>query len=332
MTIGNRPGARAPGSTQDDADGSPRSVLVAQALDALRFRGWFFCVSDLSAPWALRLPGGRFAAMHVVLEGACVVGCAGETGMLRLDRGDVVVLPRDDIHFVADRPGRRPIPISAIAGIDRRDRNATTFAYGGGGARTRLLTASFVADTRGAAGLVAGLPAAIALRTETGACARIDPMLALLRAEAAQPDGISAAVLRRAAEILFIQALREALLSARPTTGWLAAAGDPRLAAALTAMHAEPERRWTLAGLARLAHLSRTAFFERFQSCLGQTPAAYLQDWRLQLAARRLRATPDSVGVVAAAAGYDSPSAFARAFRRVHGLSPKAFRGAGERT
>jgi AraC-like DNA-binding protein len=330
MTIGKRPVPRASGSPQDDADGSPRSVLIAQMLDALRFRGWFFCVSDLGAPWALQLPGGRFAAMHAVLEGACIVGCPGRTDPLRLGRGDVVVLPRDDIHVVADRTGRRPTPISAVAGIDRRDRNATTFVYGGSGARTRLLTASFVADSRSAAGLVAGLPAAIALRTGTGACARIDPVLALVRAEAAQPDGMSGTVLRRAAEILFIQALREALLAARPTTGWLAAAADPRLAAALTAIHAEPERRWTLAALARLANLSRTAFFERFQSRLDQTPAAYLQDWRLHLAARRLHGTLDSVGVVAAAAGYDSPSAFARAFRRIHGLSPNAFRATRE--
>lgn len=330
MTIGKRTRARASGNTEHDAERSPRAVLIAQALDALRFHGWFFCVSDLGAPWAVQLPGNRFAAVHAVLDGACVVTVQGHPEPLRLGPGDLVVLPRDDIHSVADRPGRRPMPISAVVGIDRRDRNATTFVHGGSGARTRLLTASFVADMRSAAGLVAGLPAAIPLRAGTRACERIGPVLALVRAEAAQPDGISSAVLRRAAEILFIQALREALLSAQPTTGWLAAAADPRLAAVLTAMHADPGRRWTLAGLARLANLSRTAFFQRFQTRLGQTPAEYLQDWRLRIAARRLRGSEDSIGAIAAAAGYESPSAFARAFRRATGQSPKSFRAARE--
>jgi AraC-like DNA-binding protein len=95
-------------------------------------------------------------------------------------------------------------------------------------------------------------------------------------------------------------------------------------------MHADPGRRWTLAGLARLANLSRTAFFQRFQTRLGQTPAEYLQDWRLRIAARRLRGSEDSIGAIAAAAGYESPSAFARAFRRATGQSPKSFRAARE--
>ena len=137
----------------------------------------------------------------------------------------------------------------------------------------------------------------------------------MVRAEAGQPAGVSAAVLRRAAEVLFIQALRGALLDASPASGWLAAASDPRLAPALAALHEQPEHRWTLPELAGLAHLSRTAFFGRFQACMGQTPAGYLQWWRLQLAAQRLRETQDSVVEIAMAVGYDNASAFARVFK-----------------
>ena len=329
-TISRTAPHRAAANALDDADRSPRAVLIAQVLDALRFHGWFFCVSELSAPWALQLPGGRLAAVHAVLEGECVVSLEGDPAPVRLSAGDVVVLPRDELHAISDRPGRQATPVTAIAGVDRRDRQATTFAYGGGGLRTRLLTASFAADMRMAQAIVAGLSAMMVLRAGTPACARLAPVLALVRAEAEQPAGGSSAVLRRAAEVLFIQALREALLSAQPTTGWLAAAADPRLAAVLTAMHADPGRRWTLAGLARLANLSRTAFFQRFQTRLGQTPAEYLQDWRLRIAARRLRGSEDSIGAIAAAAGYESPSAFARAFRRATGQSPKSFRAARE--
>ena len=305
-----------------------RAELIARVLDALHFRGWFFCVSELSAPWAIELPGGRLAAVHAVLDGQCVLSVAGGSAPLHLGAGDLVLLPRDDVHALADRPGRRAARIAEVAGIDRRDRAATTLRYGGGGAIARLLSASFVADTRAADTIVAALPAAVPLRAGSRACRRVAPTLQLVRAEAAEPGAASSAVLRRAAEILFIQTLREVLLASRDTGGWLGAATDPRLAAPLAAMHAEPERRWTLAALAQRAHLSRTAFFDRFRAQLGQTPLDYLQGWRLHLAAQRLRETDSSITTIALDAGYSSPSAFARAFRRAIGHSPQDFRAA----
>lgn len=326
-TIDGHTPQHAAANALDDADRSPRAALIAQVLDALRFHGWFFCVSELTAPWALQLPGGRLAALHAVLEGECVVWLMDEPTPVRLTAGDVAVLPRDEIHAVSDRPGRQAMPVAAIAGLDRRDRRATTFAYGGGGACTQLLTASFTADMRMAQTIVAALPAMMVLRAGTRASAHLEPVLAMVRAEAGQPAGVSSAVLRRAAEVLFIQALRGALLDAAPAAGWLAAASDPRLAPALRALHEQPQHRWTLPELARLSHLSRTAFFERFRTCMGQTPADYLQWWRLQLAAQRLRETQDSVLEIAVAIGYDNASAFARVFKRVMGESPSGFRG-----
>lgn len=329
-TLRNQPQPGAAASTEGDAENSPRAELIAQVLDALRFHGWFFCISELTAPWGIQLPGGRLAAVHAVLEGECVVNLADEPTSLRLCAGDVAVLPRDQRHAVSDRPGRTATPVAEIAGIDRRDRNATRFTYGGGGARTQLLTASFTADMPAGKALVAGLPSAIVLRAGTGAVTRIAPALALARGETARPGGVSSAVLRRAAEILFIQALRQALLDASPATGWLAAASDPRLAAALTAMHRQPDAQWTIAALARLSHLSRTAFLERFCARMAQTPADYLQWWRLQIAAQRLQETHDSIGNIAREVGYSDPSAFARAFRRALGVAPNEFRSLRE--
>jgi AraC-like DNA-binding protein len=74
-------------------------------------------------------------------------------------------------------------------------------------------------------------------------------------------------------------------LEVQADSGWSAAASDGRLAGVLIAMHTRPEHHWTLAELSELAHLSRTAFFNRFRAGLGQTPGEYLQWWHLQLAA-----------------------------------------------
>ena len=324
--IGIKASQRAPESTSLDAERSPKAQLIGQVLDTLRFQGWFFCISELGAPWAFKLPGDRLAALHAVLEGECVVHLAGQKDFVRLGAGDIVLLPRDNVHVVADRPGRVAVAVEAVAAIDRRDRIATTFTHDGGGSRTRLLTASFISDAVMAKAIVSAPPPTVVLRHGGPGSDRIAAMLTLVRQEASQAGGVSSAVLRRAAEILFIQTLHRALMDVQADSGWLAAAADDRLAGVLMAMHARPEHRWTLVELSQLACLSRTAFFNRFQSHLGQTPGEYLQWWRLQLAAQRLRETRESVGEIASTVGYESAAAFARAFKRATGYSPNDFR------
>ena len=108
--------------------------------------------------------------------------------------------------------------------------------------------------------------------------------------------------------------------------GWLTALADPRLARAIGAVHRDPARSWTVGDLASEAGMSRSSFAELFRSRVGCTPMAYAADWRLQLAASRLRTDSLSIGGVAAASGYGSESALGAAFRRRFGTSPARYR------
>jgi AraC-like DNA-binding protein len=87
-------------------------------------------------------------------------------------------------------------------------------------------------------------------------------------------------------------------------------------------MHREPHRPWQLVDLAQRARLSRTAFSARFASLLGESPIAYLTAWRMKLAERMLINERASVDDIAERLGYDTTSAFRRAFRRVTGRTP----------
>jgi transcriptional regulator GlxA family with amidase domain len=137
----------------------------------------------------------------------------------------------------------------------------------------------------------------------------------------------SRALLAKLAEALFIETLRRHMAQLRQEdTGWLAAARDPAVGRALTSMHREPTRAWTVADLAKRAGVSRTVFARRFAEVLGQTPLAYLASWRLWLGATRLRSSDDSVLEVALAVGYESEAAFNRAFKREFGLPPARYR------
>src|SRR3546814_12374225 len=79
------------------------------------------------------------------------------------------------------------------------------------------------------------------------------------------------------AEALFIEALRRYMerLPAEQT-GWLAAARDEIVGAAIAAIHRAPGRQWTLDSLAEEAATSRSVLTERFACFLGESPLAYL--------------------------------------------------------
>lgn len=128
-------------------------------------------------------------------------------------------------------------------------------------------------------------------------------------------------------EVVLVQLLRwivdHAAELALPA-GLLTGLSDERLAPALVAVHESPGRAWTLAGMAREANMSRSAFAARFREIVGQPPADYLTEWRLTVAQQLLRRGAP-VFAVAAELGYANPSAFSRAFAQRLGHSPRAW-------
>ena len=58
----------------------------------------------------------------------------------------------------------------------------------------------------------------------------------------------------------------------------------------------------------------------------GEIPGTYLTQWRMDLAARRLRDTDDSLEAVAHSVGYTSVYAFSRAFSRLRSVPPGQYR------
>lgn len=82
----------------------------------------------------------------------------------------------------------------------------------------------------------------------------------------------------------------------------------------------------SLATLAEAVGLSRFHLLRLFKAAYGITPLGFAEQTRMALAERLLRTSRQPISDVAAALGYDSPSAFARAFRRRHSRAPAAFR------
>jgi AraC-like DNA-binding protein len=133
-------------------------------------------------------------------------------------------------------------------------------------------------------------------------------------------------ILSRLSELMFVEGLRRYLESLPPTqTGWLAGLRDPIVGQALAALHAAPTEEWTVERLARVVGASRSILAERFAELAGHPPMQYLALWRMQLASRLL-ADGGHVAAVAAAVGYESEAAFSRAFKKLVGQAPGAWR------
>jgi AraC-like DNA-binding protein len=131
-------------------------------------------------------------------------------------------------------------------------------------------------------------------------------------------------------EVVLIQLLRWLIDhpgEAGTPVGLLAGLAHPRLAQALVAMHEAPGAAWSIERLAAAASMSRTAFANTFRDHVGQTPAAYLADWRVALAAAELRNGRDQKSV-ARELGYGSASALSRAFKQRLGASPTRYEAA----
>jgi transcriptional regulator GlxA family with amidase domain len=140
-------------------------------------------------------------------------------------------------------------------------------------------------------------------------------------------------VVNRLVDVLFFQAVRTYFEENMDTaeSGWLAAARDPQIGQALSVLHRQPRRQWTVSSLAHEVAMSRSTFASKFKDLLGEPPQRYVTRLRISAAAAQLRSTNDKLKAIGAAAGYESLPAFVKSFKRHMGVTPGEYRVFGDR-
>jgi AraC-like DNA-binding protein len=309
----------------------------SEILRVVRLVGAIFINARFTAPWCYQSPSADTAApvlepgaervviFHLITEGECYVELSDQPPM-RLIAGDAVIFPQGDAHRMTSQPGLTPAPGKRLdAVLVRRPRQ---IAYGGGGPATRLVCGYLACDERLARMLLAGLPPVVRVNvrgSNAGIWLEASVRYALAEARSPRPGG--AGVLAKLAEVLFIEVLRLYMNEQREgRTGWLAGVGDRIVGAALNTLHHSPAKAWTVEELARAAGTSRSVLAERFQQLVGSSPMQYLTQWRMLLAANLLCRTKVPLARIAEDVGYQTDTAFSRAFRREFGTPPAAWR------
>ncbi len=311
--------------------------LLGDALASLHLSGALFLRAEFSSPWALETSeGDTFAAMlvpgahrvilfHVVLGGRLVVSLDGKQE--ELGPGDVAILPYADKHVLRSPAEARPVRLARILPPQPWQR-LPALCYGGGGARTSIACGHLYSDDLLLSPVLAAMPELIVVRPEHATFREwLTTNVRFALAETEARAGAHDLLMRRLPELLFLKCLDDyARRHATESTGWLAAAADPIVGRALAAMHREPAESWTLAKLSHTCRTSRSVLDERCRRLLGCAPMRYLKAFRLQLAARKLCTSTESVGRIAEEVGYDTVASFSRAFKRHSGVSPQLWR------
>jgi AraC-like DNA-binding protein len=242
--------------------------------------------------------------------------------------GDVVLLPTAAPHRLSATPNGR-------CGVFTRElKQRLTDATGclqldGPGAVTTIVCACYDYDRDVAQPLLSLLPAVIHVPADPVNGRRMSALLTLLAGELGGQEAGSRTAVDRLIDLLLIHTIRSwSATTTHAEPSWLRALNDPVVARVLSLIHDRPGERWTIESLAQGVHLSRATLARRFSEQVGESPQAYLTRWRMDLAARRLRDTTDSVESIARDLGYTSEYAFNRAFRRSRGLPPGRYRRA----
>jgi AraC-like DNA-binding protein len=306
--------------------------VLTDLLQRARATGTVFAVSTLRSPWGVALDADASITIHVALAGTTWVclgsGTTPDTDApgtaVELEAGDLAVVGPGLAHRVASGPRARCHTLAELE-HHRVPGSTSTFDVPGDGRASTLLCGAYRLHGGLCDQLVARVPPITVLRA--GEAPALEPLVAVLAHETRGSLPGRAVVLDRTVDVVFVELIRiwfDGIGERAPE--WYRALADPDIGRALGVVHADPGRGWTVASWAREVGLARATLARRFQTVMGVAPMTYLTDWRMRVAAERLRDGDEPVGRIAHDLGYQSDAAFAAAFRKRHGTTPTAYR------
>jgi AraC-like DNA-binding protein len=319
---------------------------LSDVLRVSHLTGGVFLRAEFFAPWCVATrvlpehcapalgPASHLISYHYVVDGDLHIRVEGDGGEgVVIGAGEVVVLPRNDLHFIGSDLSLPPVSSGDVI-RSPKDGGLFSIHHGGNGERTRMICGFLGCATAEGNPLISTLPALLKFNAEqAGAAEWIRSTLTYAANEIGAGRAGSETVLAKVSELLFVETVRryvETLPDGQ--TGWLAGLREPHVARALALIHGGITRRWTVDELGREVGLSRSALADRFIRLIGVPPMRYLASWRMQVATQKLRNSSASLAQVAEMVGYDSEAAFSRAFKKTFGTAPATWRRSNSQT
>ncbi|MEM6991553.1 MAG: AraC family transcriptional regulator [Myxococcota bacterium] len=300
--------------------------VLSSLVRVVGLHGVVLSTMSLGAPWRVINTEACDPVLHVVGAGEAHIRTPATSRYVRLQEGDVVMLPRGGTYELLDsgsEPATGHIPVPVQDGGPR-----CSIRAGGSGPRTQLTCCAFRFQAVSAAPLLNLLPPFVVVPASDPR-ANVAEFVDALAREAKHSRLGTEGIVSRLAELAFLGALRFHFEgNVDRNSGLLAAVTHPQIGRALGLVHGALDEPWTVATLASKVGMSRAAFAQLFAEKTCESPIRYIQLCRIEEAKRMLAQTPLNLSEIGQRVGYTDPAGFSRAFRRLVGQSPRQYRRA----
>lgn len=282
-----------------------------------------FAVCEVRKGLQLVGRGSKAIEVHYVLSGTMYLTVPGQPVMI-CPPGSVVIVPPGVAQLIA----ADQLPARDVGAVDNcrmtRDGLMLFDAAEGEPGDLRVVCGLVFANISGSFGLLDAVTRPIV--EDLSDLAIVQSGYRLMLAEIGGGALGTRAVTGALMKVCLVLVLRRHFARAGHGSGVLGTLRDPRLGKAITVILDKPAALHSVASLASIAGMSRSAFAREFSNTLSMSPMAFVAKTRLHHAAELLRSTKLPVKVIAASIGFASRSHFSRAFASAYGADPSRFR------
>ncbi|MEH6405388.1 MAG: AraC family transcriptional regulator [Sneathiella sp.] len=305
--------------------------LLSDILSRMRLSGTLYFRTSFTSPWGVKVPSfENVSRFHFAHKGRCLVRVGTQSDPVFLDQGDLIIITRGASHTLYCDPKTEEDAMTLDQVVQESGFTGSgTLIYGepGSNHETQLICGHFAFDKHANHPLLDALPSYILIKNYGEVAGQwMESTLKVIGSEAGQNRMGSDLIALKLSEIIFTQALRSYLDSEGSTMPVLAGFADKNIARTIEAIHQEPQFRWTLDDLAKIAGMSRTSFATKFSLLVSMTPVGYITHWRMQIARQLLTDTNKTIIEIAEDAGYQSEAAFGRVFKKYFQTPPATYR------
>ena len=264
---------------------------ISTLLDSIQLACQAFYYVEFGGDWGVELPQAEVAAFHFIESGkACFHTSSG--GWIELVEGDLLFLPGGCRHALGASPESVYTPLPELPSRCVEKPGTMMQVYPGGPPSAALLCGMFFVKDALGQSLLQSLPDNLTYHhsRRDDLSSSISDLMRKAAQEARHKTEFSRLILDRLLDLIFRLILRDWLEEIPPyRLGALCALNKPGVAEAVRAILDRPFFGWDLDNLAKLAHLSRSAFASAFRDELGLTPLRFVKECRLDQASQYAR-------------------------------------------
>lgn len=324
--------------------------VLGDILRIVRLKGSVYFNACFCEPWGMAIEESQKASFHLIVKGEAWLTRLPENPnepekreRIHLKEGDLVLFPTGGAHMISHGPDGKCWPAQQVidayqdgltffTGKSASETNGESIEEEGKTENSQIdnfnIVCGYVEFDRSLSHpFLDNLPDMIHISAETRARFHwLDSIINHMVFESANKQPGTDVLIDRFTEILFIQVLRSYADLSVAKENYLSALVDHQLSKALSLIHDNPDKDWTVDLLALEVGMSRSSFYNRFNNYIGMPPMKYLFEWRMMQAKEKIEGTQKSLTKVAEEVGYQSDSAFQKAFKRFFNFTPASLR------